>query len=114
MRVTQRARWEAAMLDARRDAERKSVEAANSATQLAQALAELKENNWMLGRVAEVLPTCMYCGRVKAGEAGWEAAIEYLKKNTTFLSHGCCPSCTDLLMRQLNEAEGGMRQGDGG
>lgn len=108
MRVTQRARWETAMLDARREAERKTLEAAESAAKLAQAIAELKENNWMLRRVAEVLPTCMYCGRVKAGEKGWETAIEYMKRNTTFLSHGSCPTCAEAALRELEEEERGM------
>lgn len=101
MRVAQRAQWEAAMLEARRDAELRTEEAAESAARLARALEELKEHNWLLGKVAEVLPTCMYCGRVKAGESGWEEAIEYLKRNSTFLSHGCCPTCQPRMMGEM-------------
>lgn len=101
MRVTQRAHWETAMLEARREAERKTEEEAEAATKLARALAELKENNWMLRKVAEVLPTCMYCGKVKAGRDGWETAIDYLKHNTEFLSHGCCPACTNRMRRDM-------------
>lgn len=101
MRVMQRSRWEAAMLEARRVAEQKTEEAAQAATELARALAELKESNWMLRKVAEVLPTCMYCGQVKAGEDGWQTAIDYLKSNSRFLSHGCCPSCTARMRRDM-------------
>lgn len=101
MRVTQRGLWEAAMLEARREAERKTAEAAEAAANLAQALAELKANNWLLGKVAEVLPTCMYCGKVKAGQDGWQTAIDYLKNNMEFLSHGCCPGCTVRMRRDM-------------
>lgn len=101
MRVTQRGRWEAVMLEARREAERKTVEVAETAAKLAHALAELKENNWMLRKVAEVLPTCMYCGKVKAGQDGWQTAIDYLKHHLEFLSHGCCPACTRRMRRDM-------------
>jgi len=101
MRVTQRGLWEAAMLEARREAERKTVEAAEAAAKLASALAELKESNWMLRKVAEVLPTCMYCGKVKAGQDGWQTAIDYLKNNLEFLSHGCCPACIKQMRRDM-------------
>lgn len=101
MRVTQRGLWEAAMLEARREAERKTEEAAEAAAKLARALAELKESNWLLRKVAEVLPTCIYCGNVKAGQDGWQTAIDYLKQNTEFLSHGCCPGCMPRMRRDL-------------
>lgn len=54
-----------------------------------------------LRKVAEVLPTCMYCGQVKAGARGWETAVEYLKRNALFLSHGCCPACTTRMQREM-------------
>jgi hypothetical protein len=101
MRVTQRGLWEAAMLEARREAERKTEEAAEAAEKLARALAELKENNWLLSKVAEVLPTCMYCGNVKAGQDGWQTAIDYMKHNMEFLSHGCCPECRPRMRRDM-------------
>lgn len=101
MRVTQRGQWEAAMLEARREAERKTVEAAEAAEKLARALAEVKESNWLLRKVAEVLPTCMYCGDVKAGQDGWQTAIDYMKHNMEFLSHGCCPGCLPRMRRDL-------------
>lgn len=105
MRVTQRGLWEAEMLEARREAERKTAEEAEAAAKLARALAELKESNWMLRKVAEVLPTCMYCGKVKAGQDGWQTAIDYLKSNMDFLSHGCCPACTNRMRRDMGLPE---------
>lgn len=107
MRVSQRGRWEAAMLESRREAERKTAEAARVSAELARALEELTESNWMLRKVAEVLPTCMYCGQVKAGERGWQTAADYLKRNAQFLSHGCCPACAARMRREMGEPDGG-------
>lgn len=106
MRVSQRGRWEAAMLESRREAERKTAEAARVSAELARALDELTESNWMLRKVAEVLPTCMYCGQVKAGERGWQTAAEYLKRNAQFLSHGCCPACAARMRREMGMPDG--------
>jgi hypothetical protein len=41
----------------------------------------------------------MYCGRVKTGTAHWEDVVEYLKQNSLFLSHGCCPDCLPRMER---------------
>lgn len=65
------------MLESRREAERRTEEAAQASAALAQAMEALTENNWMLRKVAEVLPTCM------------------------FLSHGCCPACTTQMHREM-------------
>ncbi len=101
VRIEQRGRWEAELLHAKRIAEdesrasaRKSEELSAAKQELESTLAELKESNWMLRKAAEVLPTCMYCHRVKGDRAQWQSAIEYLKTNAIFLSHGCCPDCT--------------------
>jgi heme-degrading monooxygenase HmoA/PAS domain-containing protein len=66
------------------------------------ALSDLKESHWHLRKIQETLPICMYCGKVKTGDARWEGVVEYLKANSLFLSHGCCPGCLDLM----NEQEG--------
>lgn len=111
MRIEQRGRWEAAVAEARRVAEHESRENARKSEELARAksdlehvLEELKQSNWMLRKVADVLPVCMYCGRVRPGqrpETEWESAAEFLKRNSRFLSHGCCPRCVDLMRREL-------------
>lgn len=116
MRIEQRGRWEEAVAEARRVAERESRENARKSEELAQAksdlehvLKELKESNWMLRKVADVLPVCMYCGRVRPGQrpdTEWESAADFLKRNSRFLSHGCCPRCIDLFSRQLGLPEG--------
>ena len=102
LRIEQRGRWEAAVLEARRQAEQESRKLAEANAELARVLAQLKESNWLLEKVAEVLPTCMYCGRVKSNGPNWESAIDFLKRHSRFLSHGCCPSCVSVLRAQLN------------
>jgi heme-degrading monooxygenase HmoA len=65
--------------------------------QLEKALADLNESHWHLRKIQETLPICMYCGKVKTGEAHWEDVIQYLKANSLFLSHGCCPACAGRM-----------------
>jgi len=108
VRIEQRGRWEAELLQAKRMAEeagqasaRKSEELNAAKQELERTLAELKESNWLLRKAAEVLPTCMYCKRVKGDQARWQSAIEYLKTNEIFLSHGCCPDCTVKLYADM-------------
>jgi hypothetical protein len=62
---------------------------------LEAAKEELDRNYWHLKKIQEVLPICMYCGRVKTGEAHWVDVVDYLKGNSLFLSHGLCPDCDD-------------------
>jgi heme oxygenase (mycobilin-producing) len=65
--------------------------------ELEKALSELNESHWHLRKIQETLPICMYCGKVKTGAARWEDVVEYLKANSLFLSHGCCPACEHLM-----------------
>ncbi|MCU0793231.1 MAG: PAS domain-containing protein [Opitutaceae bacterium] len=102
MKVEQRGRWEAAVVEARQRAEREGEKLAAANAELERVLAQLKESNWLLEKVAEVLPTCMYCGRVKTNGRDWESAIDFLKRHSRFLSHGCCPTCVSVLRAQLN------------
>jgi heme oxygenase (mycobilin-producing) len=77
----------------------RNVKALRQAKQeLEKALSDLNESHWHLRKIQETLPICMYCGKVKTGEAHWEGVVEYLKANSLFLSHGCCPGCLDLMM----------------
>jgi heme-degrading monooxygenase HmoA len=62
-----------------------------------RALAELDQSHWHLRKIQETLPICMYCGKVKTGDVQWEGVVEYLKANSLFLSHGCCPACLDRM-----------------
>lgn len=110
MRIEQRGRWESAIAEARRRAERQSEELARQSEELAaskqvleRTLKELHDTHWLLHKVAAVLPVCMYCRRVKSDDgANWEEAIEFLKHHGSFLSHGCCPGCVDRMRRDFH------------
>jgi heme-degrading monooxygenase HmoA len=80
-----------------RENEKITKELRQANEKLEQTLAELNESHWHLRKIQETLPICMYCGKVKTGEARWEGVVEYLKTNSLFLSHGCCPNCHDLM-----------------
>jgi hypothetical protein len=71
------------------------LEAANAA--LEHALAELKNSHWHIRKVKDLLPICMECGRVKPGSHDWLDVVEYLRRNSGFLSHGYCPECAVKL-----------------
>jgi PAS domain-containing protein len=73
----------------------KALRQAKEATE--RALADLDESHWHLRKIQETLPICMYCGKVKTGEIRWEGLVDYLKENSLFLSHGCCPTCLDKM-----------------
>jgi heme-degrading monooxygenase HmoA len=76
----------------------KNVKALGQAKEkLENTLAELNQYHWHLRKIQETLPICMFCGKVKTGEARWEGVVEYLRANSLFLSHGCCPSCVHLM-----------------
>jgi response regulator RpfG family c-di-GMP phosphodiesterase len=49
----------------------------------------------------EVIPICLGCGRIKTGAARWDDVVEYLKRNSQFLSHGYCPPCSEAVREQL-------------
>jgi len=77
----------------------KNVKALRKANEdLEKTLAELNESHWHLRKIQETLPICMYCGKVKTGDARWEGVVKYLKENSLFLSHGCCPDCEQLML----------------
>jgi|GEM_PF-6031241 len=108
VRIEQRGRWEEEMLQAKRTAERETLakvraneELGRVKVALEQTLAELKKSNWLLQKAAEVLPTCMYCERVKGDKAQWESALDLLKRSSVFLSHGCCPDCMPRLVAEF-------------
>lgn len=69
--------------------------------ELETALNDLQTSYWHLQKIQEVMPVCMECGRVKAGDGGWETVIDYLKANQIFMSHGYCPACAEQAMRRF-------------
>lgn len=84
-----------------RENAQKNKELEKAKAEITQALAELRDSHWLLRKLQEVLPICMECGKVKAGDA-WENVVDYLKHNALFLSHGYCPACAAHLMEKWN------------
>jgi hypothetical protein len=89
-----------------RENERKRKALVRTEQRLQATLHELETSYWHLKKLQEVLPTCMHCGKVKTGEHTWDDAIEYLRQNSLFLSHGYCPSCEGRLLDDLGDELG--------
>ena len=87
---------------------RKSKALHEANAKLSQALKDLQDSHWHLKKIQEVLPICMGCGKVQTGESQWEEVVEYLRKNSLFLSHAYCPVC---LARETGAVDGG-NEGD--
>lgn len=83
-----------------------SRERARKARQLAQALAELRDSNWQLTKIAEVLPMCVQCRAVRTGPSTWEDVADFLVRNSDFLSHGYCARCASELSAGLGGGRG--------
>ncbi len=60
---------------------------------LEKAMRELEESHWHLDKVAEFLPICMECGKVKTAGTEWETIADYFRKNNLLFTHGYCPEC---------------------
>lgn len=100
VKMGQRDRWELETRKARRAAEAERDRHRETATRLSEALSglqasvdEVTRTHWLLGRVAEVLPICMGCAKVRPGQGDWESVADFLRSNSSFLSHGYCPTC---------------------
>jgi heme oxygenase (mycobilin-producing) len=76
-----------------RENARKSKALRKTSASAEKALQDLQDSHWLLKKIQEVLPICMYCGKVQTSEWKWEEVADYLRKNSLFLSHGFCPDC---------------------
>jgi CHASE3 domain sensor protein len=70
---------------------------------LEKTMRELEQSHWHLDKVAEFLPICMECGRVKTADTHWEPLIDYFRKNELFLTHGLCPQCAAKVRKDFTE-----------
>ena len=115
--VTGAARYHALVVEQRRLLQRLDVAERDRAAQeqAAGALADRatrleRENRWLertvdqlrrssdvLGRIGEVLPICLECGKVKNREAVWQDVARYLAESGLPLSHGYCPTCARVV-----------------
>jgi heme-degrading monooxygenase HmoA len=87
-----------------RENARKGLELERARADVQRTLDELNATHWHLRKIQEVLPICMKCGKVKTGDASWESVVEYLRKNTLFLSHGYCPDCGALALARAERS----------
>ena len=65
--------------------------------ELARRAARVGELEERLDRrtLAEFLPMCMYCRKIRDDDGRWQRLEEYLLAHTgTSISHGLCPDCT--------------------
>lgn len=73
---------------------------------LEQTLSNLQNSFWHLRKIQEVLPICLVCNKVKTVGSNWQDLVDFMKQNTSFLSHGYCPECFDKLRTRLDLAGG--------
>jgi phosphoserine phosphatase RsbU/P len=67
-------------------------------TELEQALAHVK-------RLQGLLPICSYCKKVRNEANYWEQVDSYFTTHSDLdFTHGICPTCSDKIMKQLDES----------
>lgn len=97
-----------------REEARRSRELEAMKEKLQETLEELENSYWHLKKVQEVIPLCMFCGRIRDYESSWEEVAEYLKKNSILVSHGLCPECQiEHYGEELEEGASGDLDDDG-
>ncbi len=84
-----------------RENARKTKELAQANAKLQSTLDELNRSYWHLSKVAEVMPMCVVCGKIKSDEAQWQDVAEYFRTNSLLVSHGCCPPCQQTLEKKM-------------
>jgi phosphoserine phosphatase RsbU/P len=63
----------------------------------AERIVRLKEQ---VKRLEGVLPTCMYCKRIRDHRDAWVGIEEYITKRTAAsFSHGVCPDCYNTVVK---------------
>lgn len=65
--------------------------------ELQTAHTKLRDAHWHVKKIADVLPMCVECRKVRTSEETWEDVASYLIRSTDFLSHGYCTHCAALL-----------------
>lgn len=86
-----------------RENERKTKELTHAKALLESTLQELRNSHWHLRKVAEALPMCITCGRVRPDEAQWQDVTEFFTTNSLLVTHGCCPECEGKMRGEWGE-----------
>ena len=72
---------------------------------LAARIAELEVALAHVQRLQGLLPICSYCKKIRNETNYWEQVDSYLTSHSDVqLTHGICPTCMDVMMKQLDEA----------
>lgn len=74
--------------------------------ELSKRVAELEESLHTIRQLKELLPVCMYCGRIRNDNDYWQQIEDYIRESTgTDFSHGICPDCYEKIVKpQLEQA----------
>ena len=80
-------------------------ENARQAEQLRLANKKLHEASWHLDKVAEVLPMCAVCKKVRTEDGTWEDLAHFLLAHSDFISHGYCVHCANELISTDTQGE---------
>ena len=51
----------------------------------------------VLEQLKVIVPICMHCSKVETTTGEWQHMLEHLMQNSTVLSHGICPECSQPL-----------------
>ena len=86
-----------------RENERKTKALRMAKAEIDRALKDLQESYWHVRKLQEFLPICSRCGKVKTDDSNWEEFVDYLKRNSLFLSHGYCPACLAKEVEALDQ-----------
>ncbi|HEY3900514.1 MAG TPA: response regulator [Chthoniobacter sp.] len=55
-------------------------------------------------QLKDIIPICAYCHKVRSDDEYWERVETYIKERTgSRFSHGICPDCFDVQVKQLDE-----------
>ena len=51
-----------------------------------------------------ILPICSYCKKIRDSDDSWKQLEHYIHTHSDAqFSHGICPECSDIAMKELNE-----------
>lgn len=66
-------------------------------SELEVALSEVKE-------LAELLPVCAWCRKIRDGDGYWSQLEAYLETHTnSSVTHGICPECAEGLHKEIGK-----------
>ncbi len=72
--------------------------------ELADTNARLQTALQRVDELAELLPICAWCHRVRDDSGYWERVEAFLERNTRrSITHGVCPDCSDRALAEIQK-----------